>query len=121
MHPCARPVCPIGMEAIHQTDLPFVGSSYEFVGARTGGLGISMFVVIAEIGRGPVLHRHRYDEVVYVIEGHSRWTVDGRELNAGPGDILIVRAGEKHKFVAITPLRQIDIHLNPTFEQEDLE
>jgi hypothetical protein len=43
------------MEAIHQTDLPSVGSSYEFVGARTGGLGISMFVVIAEIGRGPVV------------------------------------------------------------------
>jgi len=109
------------MEAIHQTELPFVGSSYEFVGARAGGLGISMFVVIAEIGRGPLLHRHRYDEVVYVIEGHSHWTVDERELDAGPGDILVVRAGEKHKFVAITPLRQIDIHLNPTFEQEDLE
>jgi len=108
------------MEAIHQTDLPFVGSSYEFVGAKIG-LGISMFVVIAERGRGPVLHRHRYDEVVYVTEGHSRWTVDGRELDAGPGDILVVRAGEKHKFVAVTPLRQIDIHLNPTFEQEDLE
>lgn len=109
------------MEAIHQTDLPFVGSSYEFVGAKTGGLSMSMFVVIAEIGRGPVLHRHPYDEVVYVIEGRSRWIVDGREFDAGPGDILVVRAGEKHKFFALTPLRQIDIHLNPTFEQEDLE
>jgi len=109
------------MEAIHQADLPFAGSSYEFVGAKSGGLGISMFVVIAETGRGPVLHRHRYDEVVYVIEGRSHWIVDERELDAGPGDILVVRAGEKHKFVALTPLRQIDIHLNPTFEQENLE
>lgn len=80
-----------------------------------------MFVVMAEIGRGPRLHRHRYDELVYVIEGRSRWTVDGREFDAGPGDILVVRAGEKHRFVSLTPLRQIDIHLNPTFEQEDLE
>ncbi|HKD59369.1 MAG TPA: cupin domain-containing protein [Terracidiphilus sp.] len=121
LHPYARPISPIGMEVIHQADLPFVGSSYEFVGAKAGGLGISMFVVVAEIGRGPRLHRHRYDELVYVIEGRSHWTVEERELDAGPGDILVVRAGEKHKFVALTPLRQIDVHLNPTFEQEDLE
>ena len=82
---------------------------------------MSMFVVVAEAARGPVLHRHKYDEVVYVIEGCSRWTVEGREFDAHPGDILVVRAGEKHKFVALTPLRQIDIHMNPTFEQENLE
>jgi quercetin dioxygenase-like cupin family protein len=80
-----------------------------------------MFVVTAEIGRGSVLHRHRYDQVVYVIEGRTRWIVDGREIDAGPGDILVVRAGEKHNFVAVTLLRQIDIHLNPTFKQDDLE
>lgn len=109
------------MIAMHQTELPFVGSSYEFVGAKAGGVGVSMFVVVAEVGRGPALHRHRYDEVVYVIEGSSRWTVDGKQVDAGPGDILVVRAGEKHKFVALSPVRQIDIHLNPTFEQEALE
>ncbi len=109
------------MEAIHQADLPYAGSSYEFVGAQHDGLGVSMFVVVAEAGRGPVLHRHRYDEVVYVIEGRSRWIVDGRQFEAGPGDILVVHAGEKHKFAALEPLRQIDIHLNPTFEQENLE
>lgn len=80
-----------------------------------------MFVVTAEPGRGPVLHRHRYDEVVYVIAGSSSWTVGGKELEAGPGDILVVHAGEKHKFVALTPLRQIDVHMNATFEQENLE
>jgi quercetin dioxygenase-like cupin family protein len=108
------------MEAMHQTQLPFVGSSFEFVGARHG-VGVSMFVVTAEAGRGPVLHRHQYDEVVYVIEGRSKWTVDGQEREAAPGDILVVHAGEKHKFVALTPLRQIDVHMNATFEQENLE
>lgn len=108
------------MEAIHQTQLPFVGSSFEFVGAQHG-VDVSIFIVTAETGRGPVLHRHRYDEVVYVIEGRSRWTVDGQEREAGPGDILVVHAGEKHKFVALTPLRQIDVHMNATFKQENLE
>ena len=108
------------MEAIHQSDLPFVGSSYEFVG-ETKDVGISIFVVIAQVGQGPVLHRHQDDEVVYVIEGHGRWTVEGREFDARPGDILVVHAGKKHKFVALTPLRQIDMHVNLTFEQENLE
>lgn len=108
------------MEALHQTDLPFVGSSYQFVGASKG-VGVSMFLVNANEGRGLALHRHPYDEVVHVIEGRSRWTVEGSEFEAGPGAILIVRAGEKHKFVAFSPLRQIDIHLNPTFEQDNLE
>lgn len=80
-----------------------------------------MFLVTAETGRGPVLHRHQYDEIVYVVEGRSRWTVEGMEREAGPGDILVVHRGEKHKFVALTQLRQIDVHMNPTFEQENLE
>jgi AraC-like ligand binding domain len=42
---------------------------------------------------------------------------------AEPGDILIVRAGEPHEFVNSGQgvLRQIDIHLNPTFETTWLE
>lgn len=105
---------------MHQSELPFVGSSFEFVGAEHG-VGASIFIVTAEAGRGPVLHRHRYDEIVYVIEGRSRWTVEGREREAGPGDVLVVHAGERHKFVALTALRQIDVHMNARFEQEDLE
>jgi quercetin dioxygenase-like cupin family protein len=108
------------MEALHQRQLPFIGSSFEFVGAEHG-VAASIFIVTAEAGRGPVLHRHTYDEIVYVIDGHSRWTVEGKEREAGPGDILVVHAGEKHKFVALTPLQQIDVHMNAKFEQENLE
>lgn len=82
------------MDTVHQSQLPFVGMSYEFVGMDHGGVGISFFVVIGEPGRGPRLHRHDYDEVVYVIEGRSKWTVGDQEREASAGDILIVRAGE---------------------------
>jgi mannose-6-phosphate isomerase-like protein (cupin superfamily) len=69
--------------------------------------------------RGPWLHKHDYDEIVYVIAGRSRWTVGNEVREAGAGDVLVVRAGEPHKFVSIGEgtLRQIDIHLNPTFAQ----
>ena len=42
---------------------------------------------------------HDYDEVVYVIEGQSTWTVNGQERAARAGDVLVVHAGEPHKFV----------------------
>ena len=111
------------MYAVNQSELPFVGMSYEFAGARNGGVAVSMFVVIGEPGRGTKLHKHDYDEIVYVIEGRSKWTIDGRELEAGPGDIVVVHAGEAHKFIngGEGVLRQLDIHLNPAFETIWLE
>jgi quercetin dioxygenase-like cupin family protein len=97
--------------------------SREFVGMNHGGVGISFFLVIGEPGRGPRLHKHDYDEVVYVIEGRSKWRVGEQEREAAAGDVVIVRAGEPHKFInsGDGPLRQIDIHLNPTFETTWLE
>ena len=97
--------------------------SHEFVGMDHGGVGISFFVVIGKPGQGPRLHRHDYDEIVYVIEGRSKWTVGDQEREAKAGDILIVHAGEPHKFInsGDGPLRQLDIHLNPTFETVWLE
>ena len=111
------------MYAINQSQLPFVGMSYEFTGLDHGGVGISFFLVTGEPGRGPRLHKHDYDEVVYVIEGRSKWTVGGQEREATAGDVLVVRAGEPHKFTnsGDGPLRQIDIHLNPAFETTWLE
>jgi mannose-6-phosphate isomerase-like protein (cupin superfamily) len=40
-----------------------------------------------------------------------------------PGDILVVKAGELHRFVAIgdEPLVQLDVHLGPRFEQTNVE
>jgi quercetin dioxygenase-like cupin family protein len=111
------------MDAVHQTDLPLVGMSYEFIGANHGGTSLSFFLVNGEPGMGPRLHKHDYDEVVYVIEGKSTWTVGDSVREGRPGDILIVRAGEPHKFInsGTGILRQIDIHLNPTFETTWLE
>ena len=111
------------MLAIHQSQLPFVGMSHEFVGMDHGGVGLSLFLVIGEPGRGPRLHKHDYDEIVYIIEGRSKWKVGDEEREATAGDVLLVRAGEAHKFVnsGDGPLRQFDIHLNPTFETTWLE
>jgi quercetin dioxygenase-like cupin family protein len=111
------------MELIHQSQLPFVGMSYDFVGAEHGNTGASFFLVMGEPGREVRLHRHNYDEIVYVIAGRASWTVGNVQREAVAGDVLVVKAGEPHKFICAEddPVRQIDIHLNPNFETEWLE
>ena len=110
------------MHHVRQEDLPFRGSSHHFVGAKQGGTNISVFLFNGAPGKGPGPHRHPYDEVQFIREGRGRYKVDGKEFEAGAGDILVIKAGEVHEFKAIgdTPLVQLDVHLSPTFIQEDM-
>jgi hypothetical protein len=52
--------------------------------------------------------------------GATRWTV--WSSRRGAGDILVIKAGEIHSFVCIgdRPLVQLDVHVSPTFIQENL-
>ncbi len=111
------------MHRVRQQDLPFAGSSHQFVGADQGGVDVSVFLLSAAPGRGPGPHRHPYDEVQFVREGRGRWVVNGTVFEAGAGDILVIKAGEIHSFTNIgdTPLVQLDVHLSPRFIQENLE
>ena len=110
------------MYRVRQQDLPFVGSSHQFVGADQGDVGISVFLLSAQPGKGPGPHRHPYDEVQFIREGRGLWTVNGETFEAGAGDILVVKAGEVHEFKCIGdgPLVQLDVHLSPRFIQENL-
>jgi quercetin dioxygenase-like cupin family protein len=106
-----------------QDELPFRGSSHQFVGADNENVGISVFLFHGQPGRGPGPHRHPYDEVQFIREGRGLWNVNGKEFEAGAGDILVIKAGEVHSFRAIGdgPLVQLDVHLSPTFIQENLD
>jgi mannose-6-phosphate isomerase-like protein (cupin superfamily) len=107
------------MEIIKQDQLPWSEIAHELVGAEHG-LGITLLFVDAEPGGGPALHRHPYDEVFVVQEGQATFTVAGKTIEAGPGDILVAHANEAHAFVnsGTGPLRQVDIHLSATFSTE---
>jgi quercetin dioxygenase-like cupin family protein len=111
------------MHRIRQEDLPLRGSSYNFVGADQGDVGISVFLFEGKSGSGPGPHRHPYDEIQFIREGRGRYRVNDEEFEAGAGDILIIKAGEVHSFKAIgdQPLVQLDVHVSPRFIQENLE
>ena len=110
------------MLRLRQEELPHTGSSHWFVGADRGDVGVSAFLFHGKPGSGPGPHRHPYDEIQFIQSGRGRWTVEGQTFEAGAGDILVIKAGEVHGFTAIgdEPLVQLDIHLNPTFVQENL-
>lgn len=110
------------MHRTRQADLPFHGSSHHFVGADHGPTGVSAFLFHGKPGSGPGPHRHPYDEIQFIQEGRASYTVDGQTFEAGAGDILVIKAGEVHSFRAIGegPLVQLDVHLSPTFFQENL-
>jgi len=44
-------------------------------------------------------HSHdHYEETVYGIEGVLTWTVDGRQIEVGPGEALCIPRGAIHRF-----------------------
>ena len=111
------------MHRVRQQELPFTGMSHNFVGADHGDVNVSAFLLDAPPGRGPGPHRHPYDEVQFIREGRALYVVDGREFEAGAGDILVIKAGEVHSFrnIGDGPLVQVDVHLSPRFIQENLK
>ena len=50
--------------------------------------------------RGPHLHRD-FEECIYVLSGQGVMRAESGEHPVGPGDILLVAAGEKHMTVNI--------------------
>lgn len=111
------------MYATRKTDLPLIGSSYNFVGADHENVGVSIYLLEAQPGRGAPLHLHEYDEIVLVQEGRSRFVVGDETREAVAGDVLVIKAHTPHGFVNIGKqvLKQVDIHVSPRFGQQNLD
>jgi mannose-6-phosphate isomerase-like protein (cupin superfamily) len=95
-----------------QADLPGSGTSRRFEGHAFGDADVSFFVTDAPPGTGPRLHRHPYAEVFVIQEGAVTFTVGDEIVEAEAGDIVIVPAGQPHKFVNRGPgrTRHLDVH-----------
>jgi mannose-6-phosphate isomerase-like protein (cupin superfamily) len=101
---------------------PSPGGTITFQGEPYGS-GVSFFLVNNLPGKGPVLHRHPYSETWIVRSGRALFTAGAEELEAGPGDIVVVTEQTPHKFknIGSERLDMICIHDAPRMEQEDLE
>lgn len=53
-------------------------------------------------GVGIPMHLHRHeDETFYVVEGDVRFTVDGEQIEAGPGTTVFLPRGTPHAFEVV--------------------
>lgn len=68
---------------------------YEIVHASPG-LEVGVYVLVAP--EPDKQEPHDRDEVYVVLEGEGVLTVEGKELQLGPGDAAFVAAGDDHRF-----------------------
>src|SRR6266571_1613257 len=99
------------MHHVRQENLPFVGSSHEFVGAEQGNTNVSVFLFHGKPGSGPGPHRHPYDEIQFIREGRGVWTVSGKTFEAA------LETSSSSRPVRSTASRRLVIHrwYNSTF------
>jgi quercetin dioxygenase-like cupin family protein len=84
---------------------------------------VSFFVNHAEPGKVVSRHRHPYPEVFVVQDGEATFTVEGDEVHASGGQIIVVPAGAAHGFrvTGDRTLEMVSIHPAAEMETEWLE
>jgi mannose-6-phosphate isomerase-like protein (cupin superfamily) len=81
------------------TDLANGTTAERFDGAAHGdGIAVSFFLNHTPPGRGSGLHRHPYAEVFTLHDGEATFVVDGAEIAARGGQVVVVPAGATHGF-----------------------
>ena len=92
-------------------------------GRDIGAGATILFFSSEEVGAGPPLHVHDYDEIFIIRQGRARFTVGDDVIEAAAGDIVFGPAHIPHKFVNLGPgrLETTDIHLSDRFAQTELE
>ena len=69
-------------------------------GDKSNGSIAAFELLVAAAQRLPApAHSHdHYEETIYGIEGVSTWTVDGKQIDVGPGQALCIPRGAVHRF-----------------------
>ncbi len=108
---------------IRRDGLPGSPEAHRFIGAEHGALPISLFLVDDRPGAGPLLHRHPYPELFIIHAGQADFEIDGTQLTATAGDILVALAGTAHRFTNTGEERLCitAIHMAPNIDTEWLE
>lgn len=81
-------------------DLWFLNTHVRIRVAHTDGSdGISVIENWAPYGDSPPLHiHHSEDELFQVVEGEFKFVVGGKEMRAGPGDVVLTPKGVAHTY-----------------------
>ena len=103
-------------------DLQLSETAARFEG-RDHDAQMSFFVTDHPPGGRVPQHRHPYEEVFIVREGVATFTVDGEDVEAEAGRVVIVPPETSHGFAnnGDGPLKLVSVHPNDHVVQEWLE
>jgi quercetin dioxygenase-like cupin family protein len=106
------------MEVLNYAELQSPESTAQTFNGHEHGVGVSFFVNHAAPGRTVAQHRHPYPEVFVVQDGEATFTVDGQEVPAQGGQVIVVPAGAAHGF-HVTGDRTLEmLSIHPAAEME---
>ncbi len=100
---------------VNKDDLPTGETSRKFEGYLHGDANVSFFLSNTPPGKGPSMHKHPYEEVFIVQEGHLTFTIGDSTMEATGGQIVVVPPEMPHKFVNAGSefARHVDVHVSP--------
>ncbi len=87
------------------------------------GTGVTiLFYSTEEVGVGPRLHVHHYDEIFILREGRALFSIGEERFEAEAGQVVFAPAGLPHKFRNLGPgrLETTDIHVSDRWVQTNL-
>lgn len=63
------------------------------------------------------LHEHNSYEILFFLEGDSKFVIEGKDYTLEPGDIVIIRSHEMHRVYhnSDTRYRRVILHVKPAF------
>lgn len=110
------------VKVLSASDLRSSETAARFEG-RDHGSSVSFFWSHHPPGIGVGLHHHPYEETFVIQEGVAMFAVDGEQVEARAGQIVIVPAGAVHGFVnsGDVVLHQVSIHPCDHVVQEFLD
>ncbi len=88
------------------------------------GTGVTVLAYSTdEVGKGPTLHVHPYDEIFILRKGCALFSVGDRKVEVGTGQIVLGPANVAHKYHNLGPgrLESLDIHVSERWIQTDLD
>ncbi|MCL4452994.1 MAG: cupin domain-containing protein [Candidatus Thermoplasmatota archaeon] len=73
--------------------------------------GDRVMVAQLDIKKGSVVpeHSHENEQVTWIMKGTLRLTVDGKDIDVGAGEVLVIPSNTKHSAVALEDTLDIDI------------
>lgn len=80
--------------------LGFLTVRFLLTGENSNGsvAAFELFVPGSQRLPGPAHSHDHYEETIYGLDGAMTWTVDGRALDVGPGQMLCIPRGAVHRF-----------------------